>query len=65
MEVLHEIPRSSLIALAHATKAASQIKRLVVRHRFMEATSYTFCKTPVTRVRLPRPAIGSWGLQGA
>jgi hypothetical protein len=55
MEVVDKLPRSCLIALANAIKTASQIKRLVVRHRFMEASSSTFCKTPIAQARLPRP----------
>jgi len=47
MQVLDKLPCSLLIALAHAIETASQIKRLVVRHRVIEASSYIFCKTPV------------------
>jgi hypothetical protein len=47
MEEFHKLPRSNLIAFPHTIKAASQVKRLVVRHRFMEALSNTFCKTAV------------------
>jgi hypothetical protein len=53
--VFHELPRGSLVALANAAQTASQIKRLVVRHRFMEAPSYTICKTPVGANGLPFP----------
>jgi hypothetical protein len=53
MEVLHKIPRSDLIAPANAIKTASQIKRLVVRHVWIDASSGIFCKTPVGRPRLP------------
>jgi hypothetical protein len=56
MEVLHKLPRSNLIALAHAIKTASQIKRLVVRHRKWRHHQGTFCKTPVAgRGYHPRP----------
>gem|GEM_PF-6574827 len=51
--MIDKLPRSSLVAQANATKTASQIKRLVVRHRFIESSSYTFCKTPVGAGRLP------------
>jgi len=54
MEVLNELPRSSLVASANAIKAASHIKRLVVRHMLMEASSNTLCKTPMAAPRLPR-----------
>jgi hypothetical protein len=53
MEVLHKLPRSNLIAFAHAIKTASQIKRLVVRHVRIEASSGTYCKTPVAAAGLP------------
>ena len=60
MEVLHKVPRSNLIAFADAIKTASQIKRLVVRHVRIDASSGIFCKTPVaaaavTRARAPAP----------
>ena len=53
VEVLHKVPRSNLIALTDTIKAASQVKRLVVRHSVIEASSLTFCKTPVAPARLP------------
>jgi hypothetical protein len=53
MQVLHKFPCSNLIAFPNAIKAASQVKRLVVRHIFMEAASYTLCKTAVGGPRLP------------
>jgi hypothetical protein len=55
MEVLHELARSNLIAFPDAIKTASQVKRLVVSHAFIEASSVTFCKTPVAARRLPGP----------
>jgi hypothetical protein len=45
MEVLHELSRSALIAQTYAVKTASQIERLVVRHKYIEATSNTLPKT--------------------
>jgi len=53
VQVFDKIPRSSLVAPTNAIKTASQIKRLVVRHAFMEASSNTYCKTPVAPRRLP------------
>ena len=47
MKMLHKLPRSNLIAFANAIKTASQIKRLVVRHDYGDASSGTYCKTPV------------------
>jgi len=47
MKVLNELTRSNLIALANAIKTASQIKRLVVRHVRIDASSGIYCKTPV------------------
>jgi hypothetical protein len=55
MEVFHQIPRSNLIALPDTIKTASQIKRLVVRHITIDASSLIFCKTLVEGSRL-RPA---------
>jgi hypothetical protein len=45
--MVHEFPRSRLIALAHTVKAASQIERqnVVVRHGRMEARTCTTGKT--------------------
>jgi hypothetical protein len=45
MEVLDHFPRSNLIALPNASKAASQIKRLVFRHKERDAKSGTSSKT--------------------
>jgi len=59
VEVFHKIPRSNLIALSNAIKTASQIKRLVVRHVRIDASSGIFCKTPVRRARLPRGRPGA------
>ena len=53
VEVFHKIPRSNLIAFSDAIKTASQIKRLVVSHVRIDASSGIFCKTPVGRARLP------------
>jgi len=55
MEVLDKVPRSNLIAFPDAIKTASQIKRLVVRHMRIDASSGIFCKTPVATARLPQP----------
>jgi len=40
-KMVHQLTRSVLIPAAHASEAASQIKRLVVRHRDREARSTT------------------------
>jgi hypothetical protein len=53
MEVLDKLPRSDLIAFANAIETASQIKRLVVRHVRIDASSGMFCKTLIGRLRLP------------
>jgi hypothetical protein len=58
MEVLDKIPCSNLIAFPNAIKTASQIKRLVVRHMRIDASSGIFCKTPVARQRLPQSRSG-------
>ncbi|HEY1848331.1 MAG TPA: hypothetical protein VGG37_03945, partial [Opitutaceae bacterium] len=52
MKVFHELPRSNLIPYANAIKTAGQIKRLVVSHITIDASSGIHCKTPVTRGRL-------------
>jgi len=57
MKVLHKLPRSDLIAPANAIETASQVKRLVVSHVWIDAASGIFCKTPVPRPRLqPTPS---------
>jgi hypothetical protein len=53
--VLHELARSNLIALAHTIKTASQIKRLVVRHVRIDASSGIYCKTPMAAGGYPNP----------
>ncbi len=55
VEVLNEFPSSNLITLADAIKTASQIKRLVVGHTRIDASSGTFCKTPVGPGGYPGP----------